>query len=184
MVNAYGVSIRFRNSPSTTSATSTSSTSALTEETQAKPKAGAKSSSNFQGALATGVNAANNHPNSSSSGLSTGAKAGIGVGVAVAAVAVIAGLVWFFMMRKRRGAVAEDKWQPPAESEPPQHRQAELADSEPSVGTEYHGAFKPPRPQQAELAASEPSLGSEYHGAFKPQQRLPAELDGAVYYEK
>ncbi|KAJ5832881.1 hypothetical protein N7474_001192 [Penicillium riverlandense] len=171
MVNAYGVSIRFRDSPSTTSATSTSS-SGIAEETQGKPKAAAKSSSTFDGAFATGFNAANEHPNSSSSGLSTGAKAGIGVGVAVAAVAVIAGLVWFCLVRKRRGAVATDKWQP-AELEPAQRRQAELADSEPSVMTEYHGA------------ASEPSAGTEYQGAFKPpQHRMPVELDAGVYYEK
>ncbi|KAJ5619838.1 hypothetical protein N7510_003822 [Penicillium lagena] len=157
MINAYGVSIRFRSSPSTTSATSTSSSSGLAQETQAKPKAAPKSSSS-EGAFATGFNAANEHPNSSSSGLSTGAKAGIGVGVAVAAVAVIAGLVWFCMTRKRRGAVAKDKWQP-ADLEPAQRR-------------------------QAELAASSPSLMTEYHGAFKPQHRMPVELDSEVYYEK
>jgi hypothetical protein len=44
---------------------------------------------------------------SPSSGLSTGAKAGIGVGVALGTLAVIAALMWFFLVHRRRARQTE-----------------------------------------------------------------------------
>jgi hypothetical protein len=176
MVNAYGVSIRFRNTPATTS-----STSAPADETKAKAKP-TKSSSAFENGLNAANNAGNAHSNSSSSGLSTGAKAGIGVGVAVGAIALIAGLVWFLMVRKRRAAAAAaapgakdnalDGPPQPAELEPEHHQQAELSSTSPSVAASYH-------PVGTDYSGS-----TEYHGAFRPQNKMPVELDAGVYYEK
>ena len=173
MVNAYGVSIRFRNTPATTS-----STSAPADETKAKAKP-TKSSSTSE----NGLNAGNAHSDSSSSGLSTGAKAGIGVGVAVGAIALIAGLVWFLMVRKRRAAAAAaaapgakdnalDGPPQPAELEPEHYQQAELSSTSPSVAASYH-------PVGTDYSGS-----TEYHGAFRPQNKMPVELDAGVYYEK
>lgn len=54
----------------------------------------------------TGSPSGNN--NNNDSGLSTGAKAGIGVGAGVAALAVIGGLLWFCMRRRRSPKLDHD----------------------------------------------------------------------------
>lgn len=59
--------------------------------------------------------------NDSGGGLSTGARAGIGVGVAVVVCAVLGGLVWFCLMRRRR-ARQETERSPTVSQRPPPHR--------------------------------------------------------------
>ncbi|OJJ29909.1 hypothetical protein ASPWEDRAFT_177641 [Aspergillus wentii DTO 134E9] len=91
LVNAFGISVRWKDgdlatAPATVSATPTATSSS---ESSSSP-----------------ISASN-------TGLSSGAKAGIGVGVAIGAIAIIAfALAFFFLQRKKRKAAAVPAGQP------------------------------------------------------------------------
>jgi len=145
-IQGKGVSIRWQ-STDFVSATSTSATSAPTTST-----------SNISEATSTAGIAATTTGQSTSSGLSTGAKIGIGVGCAVAAVVIIILALLAYRRRKGRSALASDQamaelYGPPAEiytraldvnSPPPNYMNSRWRDGvSRSAGSELAGSQPP-----------------------------------------
>ena len=115
-------------------------------------------------------------PTDTSSGLSTGAKAGIGVGVTIAILLLIAGAVFMFFRRRRRGekppAYTED-----AEMDGSSGSHLEKAEIQRSELTANHKSELSPDTMVTEM----PSPAEKFSQLPSPQ-REPMELDSTAGY--
>lgn len=148
---------------STASSSSMSSTSAGAGTTTGSTTSISTSASASAAGAAGSVSSSN-----SPGGLSTGAKAGVGVGVAVVVIALIAGLVFWLLKRRRNNAHAAAESVQPAPAYP----------AHPSAGQmSYNGAVEAPAYEKTApnyvAEADSSTSGSMYN---KPQQQRVHEM--------